>query len=258
MTPEPRRAADDETTATTTVGAPGDVPTSGHGGTDVSLDLLLGEIRRLQSAFDSKIRYDEVRERFVQSMSDELTAYRENQALLHLRPLLVDLITMYDDLTRVGETPDCPAETAKVLALFRDTVKQVLARSGVEPFTVEDDVLDRGHQQAISVVPTDDPAANRRIAQRLRPGFRWNGKVLRPEWVTVYRYTRTAAPQTTPPQTGTTPPQTSATPHDAGAPDATAARHSGAPDGGTTPAGGTAPPSHTPAPGQADDEGAPS
>lgn len=169
-------------------------PAVGGDGSGVTLARLLDEMRVLQASFDAKIRYDEVRERSVQSMSDELAAYRENQAQRQLRPLLIDLITLRDDLAKVGEAADRATDTARLLDQFRDAVEQILARNGVDPFTVEGDVLDRTRQRVITVLPSDDPSANRRIAQRLRPGFQWYDRVLRPEWVSVYRYAAPSPP----------------------------------------------------------------
>jgi molecular chaperone GrpE (heat shock protein) len=151
-------------------------------------DLLLEHMRGLQAAFDAKIRYDEVRERLVESMSEELAAHRQGLFQMQLRPLLHDLIQMHDDLTKMSESPDSPPETVHALGLFRDTVEQALARYGVERYTVDGDTVDRARQKVISVVDTPDPAVDRQLARRLRPGFTWNGKVLRPEWVSAYRH----------------------------------------------------------------------
>jgi molecular chaperone GrpE (heat shock protein) len=149
-------------------------------------DPLLAGIRRLQATFDAKIRYDEVRERLVDSMSEELAAHRQGLVHMQLRTILVDLITMYDDLSKSVEAVDCPPETAKALRFYRDSVEQILARNGVEAFTVAGLAVDRAKQKVISVVQTADPAADRQVAERLRPGFSWHEKVLRPEWVSVH------------------------------------------------------------------------
>ncbi|MER5702230.1 nucleotide exchange factor GrpE [Micromonospora sp. NPDC002296] len=194
MTTPPFGPAEESRPDALTDGAPVGGTAAGGDAADVTLDRLLDEIRNLQSSFDAKIRYDEVREHSVRSMSDELTAYRENQAQLQLRPLLIDLITLHDDLAKIGGSADCTADTAKVLGHFRDAVEQILARNGVEPFTVENDALDRARQRVISVLPSGDPSANRRIAERLRPGFQWHDRVLRSEWVSVYRYATPSPP----------------------------------------------------------------
>lgn len=149
-------------------------------------DPLLEGIRRLQTAFDAKIRYDETRERLMESMTEELNAHRHGTFQTQLRPVLFDLVTMYDDLTKMSEAPDCLPATTTTLLLFRDTVEQTLARHGVEVFTVDGPGVDRARQKVIHVVETTDPTADRQVAERLRPGFHWHDKVLRPEWVSVY------------------------------------------------------------------------
>nr|WP_275888313.1 nucleotide exchange factor GrpE [Nonomuraea lactucae] len=152
-----------------------------------TLGTVMEELTALRQAFDAKIRYDNGRERLIQTMSEELERHRNNVHQSLLRPVLIDLISLYDDLTQVLE----PAGTADRLKFFRDTVEQILTRSGVQMFTVEGDAVDRSCQRVVSTVDTPDPDLRRRVAQRLRPGFAWDGKVLRPEWVSAYRHVET-------------------------------------------------------------------
>jgi molecular chaperone GrpE (heat shock protein) len=154
------------------------------------------ELRALRKAFDSKIRYDEVREGLLRSMSEELTQHRQNFHQTMLRPVLFDLISLYDDLTQVIDSPEAPPGTGDYLGFFRDGVEQVLARNGVQKYTVEGVALDRARQRVLSTVDTPDPALDRTVARRLRTGFTWDEKVLRPEWVSTYRHVP-AAPAAT-------------------------------------------------------------
>jgi molecular chaperone GrpE (heat shock protein) len=153
------------------------------------VDPVLEQLKGLREAFDAKIRYDEASERRIESMSEELAEYRQDFHLKLLRPMLLDLIAMYDDLTQVLAAADCPPMTSKHLEFFRGSVEQVLARNGVEPFKVDGVMLDRTHQKVVRVTETPNPELDRQVENRLRPGFFMNGKVLRPEWVSVYRYT---------------------------------------------------------------------
>lgn len=148
---------------------------------------VLAELKALRAAFDAKIRYDEVRERFVATMSEELVAHRQGVYQMQLRPVLLDLVAMYDDLTQAITADGSSPATATTLGFFRDTVEQTLVRNGVERFTVEEDLVNRSRQKVVSVVETADPNLDRKVADRFRPGFFWNGKVLRPEWVSAYR-----------------------------------------------------------------------
>ena len=157
---------------------------------------VLAELRGLRRVFDSKIRYDEAREELVQSLNEELTQHRQNhfrQSML--RPILLDLISLHDDLTQVLDSADTPRATADSLLFFRDGVEQTLARNGVQKYTVDGDAFDRGRQRVVRTVDTGDPALDRTVARRVRAGFDWDGKVLRQEWVSAYRLVTTAPEQ---------------------------------------------------------------
>ncbi|MCC8245548.1 nucleotide exchange factor GrpE [Saccharothrix luteola] len=163
-------------------------------------DVVLAEIRRLQTAFDAKIRYDEARERVFDAMSEELTAHRQGLVQAQLRTVLLDLVAMHDDLTKLTGSPGRDPATVEALLFVRETVEQTLARNGVEAFTVEGSEVDRARQKVISVVETADPGLDRHVAERSRTGFSWHDKVLRPEWVKVYAAVQGAAPEPTTPE----------------------------------------------------------
>ena len=70
------------------------------------LDTLLAEMHSLRQDFDTKVKYDESKERLTDTLHLELQAYREGLHFKILRPLFLDLIAMYDDLGRiVGQEP---------------------------------------------------------------------------------------------------------------------------------------------------------
>ncbi|MEV6493492.1 nucleotide exchange factor GrpE [Actinoplanes sp. NPDC051633] len=168
---------------------------------DYPVDQILTEVRELRAAFDAKIRYDEGREHTVATMAEELDRHRHGAFQAQLRTVLVDLITLYDDLSQMISAPGYPPETADRLLVVRDTVTYVLARQGAEIAISENDSVDRVQHKVVAIVKTHDEGADRRIAERLRPGFRWNDRVLRPEWVNAYRY------ESPPPQTHPVPEQ---------------------------------------------------
>jgi len=165
---------------------------------------VLQELRRLREAFDAKIRYDEVRERLVESTQQELDTYRRGLYQQLLRPLLLDVVAMYDDLAKLPpDVAEGSTETAKAFAFFRTCMTEALSRNGVEKYSVDGDTVDRSRQKVIDVVNTDELSLDRQVARRLRPGFEWDGKVLRPEWVLAFRYNPSppGSPTTAPEQT---------------------------------------------------------
>jgi len=142
---------------------------------------LLAALNRLQDSFDAKIRYDEVRERQIAVLHAELETHRRGLYQQILRPVLTDLIGVYDEAARVAS-----GGAASLL----ESIQEVLLRNGVMSFTCEGDRVDRSRQQVIEIVPTSQADQDRRVARRLRPGFELAGKILRPEWIAAYRYAR--------------------------------------------------------------------
>lgn len=147
-------------------------------------DVLAG-LQGLRELFESKIQYDEVRARQVDSMHGELEQYRHGLTHEFLRPVLTDLVRLHDDLTAQAEGADDGA--ARVAEYVRGSIEETLARNGVESYTVDEPTVDRRRQKVIALVPTDDPALHRTVALRARPGYRFDDKILRPEWVHAYQ-----------------------------------------------------------------------
>jgi molecular chaperone GrpE len=148
-----------------------------------SVSDALAELREL---FDSKIRYDEVKERQIEALHEELQGYRQGLYQQIMQPVMMDLIGLYDEmageLARISGGPDGG------LAFMAETVEEVLARYGVTRYEVDGDAVDRSRQKVIGAQDTTDPELGKRVARRVRPGFEMKGKVIRPEWVTAYRY----------------------------------------------------------------------
>jgi len=137
---------------------------------------VLAALTALHEAFDAKIRYDEVREQRIAALHQELEEHRRGLYQKILKPVLLDIIGLYDEITASGQV------------VLLDSVEEILRRHGVEAFSCEEDTVDRSRQRVIDVVPTARAGDDRRVARRVRPGFEVDGRVLRPEWVVAYRY----------------------------------------------------------------------
>ena len=89
------------------------------------------------------------------------------------------------------ETVEANPEARRLVGLilgYQQAVEDILYRQGVETFTEPDATFDPRRQRALSTVPTADPALNKTVATRVRPGFQTGEKVIRPEFVTVYAH----------------------------------------------------------------------
>lgn len=163
-----------------------------------TLERLADDMAGLRRDFDAKIQYDEVKERQIAAMHDELQTLRAGVHLRLLQPMFTDLIAMHDDLAealRTEQDGETSAPVAKILMTFMDTILDTLLRNGVSSYSVGSDELDLSRQRVINAMDTAEAELDRRVARRLRVGFEYDGgKVLRPEWVVVRRYRETDEP----------------------------------------------------------------
>src|SRR5258708_17487380 len=72
--------------------------------TEQLLQQLLHDMQNLRQDFDTKIKYDESKERQVDSLHQELQGYREGLHFKILKPVFIDLIAMHDDLDKLIES----------------------------------------------------------------------------------------------------------------------------------------------------------
>ena len=158
------------------------------------LDTLLTEMHSLRQDFDTKVKYDESKERLIDTLHQELQAYREDLHFKILRPLLLDLITLYDELGKVVDDMQATNSDSSFqqiiqnFALFQQTIEEMLRRNGVDAFCVEDSTFVASRQRVLKVLSTAEPTQDKQIARRVRKGFLYENRILRPEVVEIYKY----------------------------------------------------------------------
>jgi molecular chaperone GrpE len=158
-----------------------------------AVQQLLGAMEQLRQDFDAKIKYDAGKERQIDSLHSELQAYRTGLYFKILRPVILDLISMHDDLSRLidgipsGEGMVSVAQVLKNLQSFQSTIEEILQRNGVEPYSVEGETFVSGRQRALQAVETTESSLDKQIARRVSKGFEYDEKILRPELVMTYR-----------------------------------------------------------------------
>ncbi len=158
-----------------------------------TMQSLLAGMQELRQDFDTKLKYDESKERQLDSMHRELQTYREGLHFKILRPLFIDLIAVYDDLGKLidgllsKEVAPTLAQMIDNLQSFQDTIEDILNRNGAESYNLDGDTYVPSKQRVLQVVDTGDTARDKQIARRVRKGFEYEGRVIRPELVILYR-----------------------------------------------------------------------
>jgi molecular chaperone GrpE (heat shock protein) len=147
----------------------------------------------------SAIRTSEtVNQRLFDSLHDELLKYRDN--FLHeslQKPFIHDLVHLFDDLTSLSLQLQAAAEEKgkrNHVAQWRDNLEnavhsllEVLHRFEVMEIEPRENV-DRTLHKVISYEPADFAEEDGRIVMRIKRGFEWRGKLIRPEEVIAKRF----------------------------------------------------------------------
>lgn len=136
-------------------------------------------------------------QRLFDSLHDELIKYRDN--FLHeslQKPFIRDLIHLFDDLNvvasqlKVGKSDakrNAIGQTRENLENSIHTLVEILHRLEVNEIEPRDEV-DLSIHKVMSFEPTEIPEENGKIVMRLKRGFFWRDKLLRPEEVIAKRF----------------------------------------------------------------------
>lgn len=176
----------------------------------VKLEKVISEIPK-SDASDWNARFQKIEEqlnairgsesvnhRLFDSLHDELLKYRDN--FLHeslQKPFIHDLVMLFDDLTSLSEQFRTAAEREPdrgKMAQWRDNLEnaihslvEILHRFEVKEIESRERV-DRAVHKVINYEPADFPEEDGCIVMRIRRGFFWRGKLIRPEEVIAKRF----------------------------------------------------------------------
>lgn len=152
------------------------------------VDEQLGAIRSTES----------VNQRLFDSLHEELLKYRDN--FLHeslQKPFIHDLVHLFDDLTSLSAQLQSAAEEKGKrghVAQWRDNLEnavhsllEILHRFEVKEIEPRESV-DRSLHKVVSFEPANFPEEDGCIVMRVKRGFLWRGKLIRPEEVIAKRY----------------------------------------------------------------------
>lgn len=157
---------------------------------------MIQSVRDLKVDFEEKIKYDESKERTINLLHQELQDYRNDLNLTYLRPLAMEFVVLYDNITKIASQYKTiggiqPTETVAddFEGLLQD-IEDSLARYGFEIYQTDLEHVDRILQHVQKTVPTSNPELDRQIAMRLRKGLCYGERVIRPEGVSAFTYSK--------------------------------------------------------------------
>lgn len=158
------------------------------------IDNIHQAIAQLQKDFEVKVKYDESKERTINALHKELQDYREDMVFKILRPLIMDITSIYDHLQLLTKKYGNLSESnsansiASELTSFTEEIEEIVSRYGFKFYQNDSETYDRSKQKAQKIINTDDSTLDKQIVEHLRMGLQYQKRIVRPETVSVYRY----------------------------------------------------------------------
>jgi molecular chaperone GrpE (heat shock protein) len=155
---------------------------------DKKLDLLSQE-------FQEKLKNDSLKEKIIDGLHNELQEYKKDIFKKQFRSMILDLINIIDDLRKLskhhrekGARDNDFEKLLGQLELIPSDLEDIFKNHGITPFICSGDNFDPKRQKIFKKVETMDKASDKTIAKSLRPGYEWDGWVIRPEMVEACIY----------------------------------------------------------------------
>lgn len=150
------------------------------------------ELARLRELFESRLRSDDVQNRSLDRLLDELRDYKANFVRQQWQPLLREVIDCHDfaakESQRLSAAESSGPEASASLGVLRQMLLDLLSRYDIEPYRHESELFDAKWQQCIKTVFSSNPEDDKRIAEQGVPGFRQGEQLVRREQVVVYKF----------------------------------------------------------------------
>ncbi len=165
---------------------------------EMGLEKIDREMAGIRSEFESKLKYDAHKNAIIDKLHDDLQEYKSDFLKKYVQSIIMDIIQIIDNIRKLvdhyqRQTPS-EIDPLKILDLLKgipSDLEDLFFRQGVKPFTVEGNGFDPGRQRVLKTLTTDDKEKDKTVAESLRPGYEWEGQVIRPEMVKAYVYKET-------------------------------------------------------------------
>ncbi|NLO38238.1 MAG: nucleotide exchange factor GrpE [Ruminiclostridium sp.] len=151
----------------------------------------------LQSSFDESIKYDKYKDELFDNLHKELTKYKNSYFDKAVDTMAMDIIRLIDTTKKTADLYQSKEYSEdnykRILSLFEGMVEDlqdVLYRQNIESYSVPGNEVDVRQQKIISTQETTDESLHNKVATRLAVGYEKNGSVLRPERVSIYKFTK--------------------------------------------------------------------
>ena len=162
------------------------------------LALIKELIVDLSAQFESKIKYDKHKEEIIDKLHSENQAFKNDLYKKLILPFVNEIIFMLDDYSTLfkehSETEINELDVPKLLKQFggiSEDLESILYKNGIDVYSIEGEQFDSSKQKVIKIIPTDDPLKDKTVCAKLKKGFVLDGKIIRMEHVSCYKFEKT-------------------------------------------------------------------
>ena len=148
---------------------------------------------RLLQAFQDKIAYDESKQIQIDRLHEELRNHQSDLISRTALPLVREIIQIHDHIGKLRVALASGTETELQLEKCLDLLESMqedlalaLAHNGVEAYRELATSFDARRQRVLKRLNTTDKDLHGTIAERIRPGFEMNGRIVAKESVSIY------------------------------------------------------------------------
>lgn len=161
----------------------------------LKLDEILSELRQIRKDFDEKIKTDAQKDKIIDELHKELQSHKNEFMKKYMEFMVMDVIQFTDSMRKLvhfyRDQEISSIDSQKLMGILQglpSDLEDLCARQGVNAFTCEEDIFVPARQRVLKRIETAEAAKDKMIAEHVHPGYEWDGKVIRPELVTVYAF----------------------------------------------------------------------
>lgn len=155
--------------------------------------LVEDTLKSIVDILEKRLQYDKTKEDAFDRLYQDLDHYKKNFMFDVAKPILMDLILLYDRIQSILISIDDKTSLKALqasLVTIGDEVIEILNRRDVSLIENAPSVFDSGYQRAVGKGKAETEQDNNRVEKVIRRGFRVGDRVLRPEEVIVKRFER--------------------------------------------------------------------
>jgi len=168
---------------------------------ELKIDEALNQIQKIKKNLESRSQQENYKDTIIERLHQELQQYKDDILKKQIRPIIMDLIQFMDNIRKLtdfyktkGLFDQDPEKLLKFLIHIPADLEDICGRNGVFSFQCDQPVFSPTRQRILKRIVTHEPTKDKVVAKSIRPGYEWDGEVIRPEMVAIYVYKEADSP----------------------------------------------------------------